>query len=273
MRVAISNLAWQPEEDRAVRDLLVTLGVGGVELAPTKLWADPTAALHAEVEDYRDFWESAGIRVTALQSLLFGRPDLALFGNDNQRAALLDHLTGLCRLGGWLGVEALVFGSPGNRRRGALGSEAADGVAVPFFRRAGEAAAEHGVGLCIEANPVEYGCDFVTSVAEAVRLVAAVNHPGFGLHLDTGGLALTGELQRDTLVPAARLARYAHVSEPYLAETGTVGTDHIAAAAALREAGYEGWVSVEMRGEGADNLARVERALVVALKHYGSDGG
>ena len=45
----------------------------------------------------------------------------------------------------------------------------------------------------MEANPPEYGADFVTRAAEAIELVKAVNHPGFRLHLDTGCMTLAND--------------------------------------------------------------------------------
>lgn len=268
MKLAISNLAWQPREEARVRELMAQLGVGGVEIAPTKVWADPTTVERAEAEAYRAFWGERGVKVVAMQSLLYGRPELVLFGSAAARQDLLHHLERLYRLGSWLGLRPLVFGSPANRRRGDLEAEEAEGLAVSFFRRAGEMAADHGVVLCIEANPQEYGCDFTTSLEEAIRLVDLVGHPNFGLHLDTGGMMLSGDVRSDLLLRAGRMAHHYHISEPYLVETGVGGMDHQALAAVLDEAAYSGWLSIEMKADENDNLARVERALQTARKLY-----
>ena len=40
-RVAISNIAWTAEEDRDVARLLTQLSVGAIEVAPSRLFADP----------------------------------------------------------------------------------------------------------------------------------------------------------------------------------------------------------------------------------------
>lgn len=266
-RLAISNLAWDSDEEDEIARLLQRLGVSGVEIAPTKIWKNSEEA-HRSAAEYRAFWEGHGISVVAMQSLLFGMPELVLFGSESARDRLLQHLAGLCRVGEQLGARVLVFGSPQNRRRGSLAQQEAEAIAIPFFRRAGAIAADSGVALCVEANPEGYGCDFVTTTAEALSLVAAVGHPGFGLHLDTAGIVMSGEPIRQTLREAAPLAEHYHVSEPFLVETGSAGVDHAAFADALDEAGYSGWVSIEMRAGGSDNIAQAERALRSTMRSY-----
>ncbi|HEY4129197.1 MAG TPA: hypothetical protein VGM50_01170, partial [Gemmatimonadaceae bacterium] len=41
LKLAVSSIAWAPEEDPAIATLLRARGVQGVELAPTKWRTDP----------------------------------------------------------------------------------------------------------------------------------------------------------------------------------------------------------------------------------------
>ena len=41
MRIGISNVAWNREEDEEMLALLPGLGVEALEVAPTRLWDDP----------------------------------------------------------------------------------------------------------------------------------------------------------------------------------------------------------------------------------------
>jgi sugar phosphate isomerase/epimerase len=242
--------------------------VSGVELAPTKLWPKPLEVTEAEVLSYRRFWEGRSLRVVALQAILFGRSDLTIFENAAKRTKTLEYLDGMCRLAGWLGAAVLVFGSPKNRLVGSMPLAVADAVASEFFWRVGESAAKYGTAVCIEPNPVEYGCDFVTRAAEGARLVELVNNPGFGLHLDSGGMTLSGD-------PPELLARYGptlrhfHISEPHLQPIAHSPVDHAKLAAALRAGGYGGWVSIEMRPvQGVPPAEAVEAALRLAHQLY-----
>src|SRR4051812_46579534 len=112
MRLAISNIAWPSGDDAVVAPLLVEHGAEGVELAPTKVWPRPLEASAAEVRAYRAWWERRGLRLVALQALLFGRPDLTLFGDPATRRRTVDYLKGMISLAAALGAGPLVFGAP-----------------------------------------------------------------------------------------------------------------------------------------------------------------
>lgn len=268
MKLAVSSIAWSSAEDSAVADLLRREGVRGVELAPTAWRERPLDAPEADVLGLRRWWEEHGIIIVALQSLLFGRPDLQLFGGRTARAAMLDHLRRTVDFAAAVGARALVFGSPKNRRRETLPVREANAVAADFFRELGEYAHNHGASLCIEANPPEYGCDFVTTTAEAVELCRSIGHPGVRVNGDLGGMTLAHEDLSRTIAESASWLGHFHASEPHLAETGA-NADHATAARALRVAGYDGWVSIEMRAAGGSgSVAAIARAVQRAKAAY-----
>lgn len=270
MKLAASNIAWDAADDVAVADLLVAEGFEGVEIAPTRRWPRPLEATDAEMRDYREFWESRGLRIVAMQALLFGRPDLQLFGSDESRRELLQYLEGMFRMAAALGARALVFGSPKNRERGRLDVERATNIATEFFARTAARAEAHGVVLCIEPNPPEYGCDFITTTAEAVELCYAVGRLGFAVQGDLGAITMVGDDPSILATNGSNLAHF-HISEPNLVETGTGGADHAAAARALADGAYGGWRSIEMRksvdGPAIDAIARAVR---VVRRYYAS---
>lgn len=263
MRLCISSIAWRPDEDAAVRDLLARRGVTAIEGAPSKIGKPPLELTRDDLARYRGFWAKRGIDVVAMQALLFGRADLKLFGEARERDEFVAYLSRIVEIGGALGASALVFGSPGNRKRGALDEGAAREIAATVFRRIGDVAVAAGTCLCIEPNPPEYGCDWITSAAQARALVDHVAHPGFGLHLDSAALRFAGE--DETAITANRgVIRHFHASEPQLAPLRP-GTDvpHARFAAALKANGDVPVVSIEMRQVEAveSNLPHLERAL------------
>lgn len=261
-KLAVSSIAWNPAEEGAVADLLAAHGVPGVELAPTKLFTgSPLDATTAQLAAVRDFWQSRGIEIVALQALLYGRPELRVF--DSSRPDTLEYLKGIIRLGGALGARALVFGAPRNRARGALPAADAWSIAIEFFHRLGEEARSAGTCLCIEPNPIQYGADFCTDSVQALALVRAVASPGFGLHLDSACALLAAEDFPARIAASAPLLRHLHISEPQLAPVGPGGTaDLHAIGLALRGIDYQHSVSIEMVAapEGG-NVARVQTAL------------
>jgi D-psicose/D-tagatose/L-ribulose 3-epimerase len=247
MRLAISNIAWPAGQDEAVAPILIGHGAEGVEIAPTKIWPKPLDASRSQAAAYRSFWERRGLKIVALQALLFGRPDLTLFGEATARVQTVAYLKGTIALASALGAEVLVFGSPKNRRVGTRPRAEVDAIAADVFRELGEFAGNHEVFFCIEPNPVEYDCDYLTSAAKGAEVVERVGCTGFGLHLDTGAMTLAGDPVADSFARANGSWRHFHVSEPNLACVGRGGVDHPAIAAAVRNAGYSRWVSIEMR--------------------------
>lgn len=271
MKLAVSNIAWQPAEDEVVAATMREFGVAGVEIAPTKLWADPLKVDDGEIRAVRRFWESRGIRIVALQALLFGRPDLVIFGSSDKRVETKRYLAEIIALGRKLGAEVLVFGSPRSRRVGDLPPSAIDAIAVEFFAALARVAHTHEVVFCIEPNPAVYGCDFITTSTEGAALVHKVSHPGFGLHLDAAAMTLSGEDIGAALHGTLGVVQHFHISEPNLAPIGGGPVLHELFAGALKREGYRRWVSIEMKAQRrGDNAGAVATALSRARAAYGS---
>jgi D-psicose/D-tagatose/L-ribulose 3-epimerase len=259
MKLAASNIAWDPSEDDAVAVVLRERGFTGVEIAPGKRWESPMDATKKEIAAYRAAWETRGLTVVAMQALLFGRPDLQLFGSTTVRRTLHEYLASLIEMAHGLGANALVFGSPKNRKRGALPLDEASDVAVEFFQGLGTLASSLGCVICIEPNPPSYDCDFINTTAEAVTLCEKIGNRGVRVNGDAGAMASTSEDPLTTIMSSVSWFGHFHASEPELAEVGD-GPVQNAAADALKTAGWTGWISVEMRASEMDRVAAIARA-------------
>ncbi len=267
MNIAVSQIAWTPPENDRIVEILHRCSVSGIEVAPTLLFDRPHEATEAMALQARRYWEGKGLRIVAMQALLFGRPDLQMFGKESK--AMFDYLKAMIRLGGQLGAHALVFGSPKNRLRFDLPMHDAMQKAVEFFHPLAQYADECGTCLCIEPNAAQYGCDFIITLEEGADLVRMVNHPGFGLHADSGVMTLNNE-GADAIGAVSPRIRHYHISEPFLEKLTNGRTDHGAMRLTLKKIGYEGWVSIEMRKDSeTSNAEHVERNLLFAKRHYG----
>jgi sugar phosphate isomerase/epimerase len=266
MRVAVSNIAWAPDEDMAVAARLRAIGVTGVQIAPTIVWPDLSAVRPAEAIGYGRRWAHAGLPVTAAQSLLFGRPDLRLFDAES-RDGFTAYLGAAIDLCGAIGATAVVFGSPRNRRRDGLAPDAAHRIAVQVFGALAERAEAAGVCRCLAANPARYGADFMTTAAEAADVVRAVDMPGLRLQLDTACMALADDDAVKCAADFAADVRHTQLSAMDLGPLGDAEPEHAAFADALRAGGYPHGVSVEMRRTD-DPIAAVERAARYAVELF-----
>lgn len=268
MKLAFSNIAWSADEDPSVLEVLRAHHVQGIEVAPTRLWPGWEGATPEAAAAYAQAMREAGFQTPSLQSLLFGRADLQVFGSPEQQAGLIKHLAQVAKLAAAMQAKVLVFGSPKNRDRGELTDGQAMQHAVQFFRQAAQVCADAGVTLGMEANPSYYNCNFVTRWQEAEELVRRCNHPGIGLHLDTACTVLAGDDPVAAVVQVADILVHVHMSEPDLGPFATPRTDHLAVGEALRAAGYTGWCSVEMRRTSTP-LPSIREAAQLAERCYG----
>jgi len=269
MKLGISNIAWDARSEEHTSELQSPAMISWVEIAPTKVWSAPDAADQIQIEAIRNSWAKDGFQIAALQSLLFGHPELTVFNGAEARGATEAYLRKIICLAGGLGAGALVFGSPKNRLVNGCPAREIEPIAHSFFRSMAERAVEVKTCFCLEPNPPAYGCDYVTTIAEALRVIREIDHPGLRLNLDTGILTMNGESPEDSIEEAFPWIGHVHVSEPQLAGVGSGGVDHRRIGRILKDLNYRGWVSIEMRAGGSQsNPAAVETALRTANEFY-----
>lgn len=148
------------------------------------------------------------------------------------------------------------------QRVNVLPGRLADGVArasalaclVANLRRAADAFAELGIGVCCEAiNRLDVEGFLVSGSAELAELVAKVDHPNCSAQLDLYHMARMGEALPASV--AALAGCIGHVQFADLPGRGAPGSgemDFSSALNALRQADYEGWLAAEYRPVAGD---------------------
>ncbi|MCC3246258.1 sugar phosphate isomerase/epimerase [Methylocystis sp. WRRC1] len=269
MRVAISNLAWDADEDDLIAPLLARFGIDAIDIAPGKYFSDPGRASDADISRLRNFWRDHGVEIIGAQALLFGATNLNIFGAPESQRATLERLSAVSRIAAGLGATRLVFGSIRNRNRAHLGDQAAFDMAVSFFRRLAMIAQSWGVFICLEPIPSRYGSNFLTTTVEAARMVLAVNERTIRLQLDTGTIAVNREDPAAVVSDFASIIGHVHASEPDLAPLGAGDADHAGTARALARHLPEQVVTVEfLATENEPHESAVARSLSIAVRQY-----
>jgi sugar phosphate isomerase/epimerase len=267
MKLSFSNIAWTPEENTAALEILTQHGIRHIEAAPGRLWNNLDEATVLDAAETRQGLEIQKFSISGFQAILFGRAELLLFNPEKiqELSSYLCHLAALC---GGVGGSYLVFGAPKNRwvPEGMHPQEAFE-IAVSFFQELGSEAVKQGVAFGIEANPVDYGCNFCTTVEEVARLVRAVNSQGVRWHLDTGEMAMNKELLPDTISANIDLVGSIHISEPLLGGFESPWSGHAAVAECIKDHGYSGVVSIEMKRQ-VSGLEAVKTAIDFVQKTY-----
>lgn len=194
---------------------------------------------------------------------------MKLFGTDEQKDLLKNYLKKAVDFASITGTGTLVFGSPKNRIINSLNEEY--GSAVCFFREIGDYAHSRGTNFCIEANPVEYGTNFINTTKEAIKLVRDVNSKGFKLHVDTGTIVINNE-NPSVIEEGMDVLNHFHISEPFLEIVSAKRKDlHRVLCEILKNSGYDKWVSIEMKKpDEKDNREKIKNVLEYVSSIFGS---
>ncbi len=247
MKYAICNETFEHWEHPHICQLVSDLGYTGLEIAPftlapriTDVPADRRRTLRRQAED-------CGLKIIGLHWLLAKTEGLHLTAADEAtRARTADYLIELTRCTRDLGGDLMVFGSPAQRRipAGATRDQAMD-YAADTFRRIGPSLADCNVRVCLEPlTPAE--TDFMNTCAEAVELMDRIGHPNFCLHQDVKAMSSEGTPVPELIRMYRKHTGHFHANDPNKRGPGFGHTDFVPIFHALKDSGYQGWVSVEV---------------------------
>jgi len=269
MRISISNLAWDINEDLEVVSLLKEYAIDAIDIAPGKYFPEPGKATTAEIKAVKTWWHNQGIEIIGMQSLLFGTVGLNVFGTETVQQKLLKHLAYICRIGSDLGATRLVFGSPKNRDCTGLSATEIKINSQNFFNKLGDIAADNGVVICLEPNPVIYGANFMTSSDETYNVVKEIAHSNIKMQLDTGAVIINQENIMEVLEQARDVIGHIHLSEPQLAPIGDSLAGHATFAEVLKKHLSNYPATIEMLAtHDESHLASIRRALTFITSLY-----
>lgn len=266
MRLAISNIAWAPEQATRAYEIMNDLGVQGLEIAPGQAFAtepEPFAPSHDAVERWRREIEARSLVPVSMQSLLYGVSGARLFGSPEECRQFEDALARAIDLAHRLAIPNLVVGSPGNRTiPDGVDRAKAEHIAIEVFRRLGDSASAAGATLALEPVPRAYGTNFLNTVEEAADFARRVDHPAVRINFDIGCLLMNGDIGSapELFASAGDLVAHVHISEPHLAPV-TQSDELRSALRGMAALGHKGWVSIEMRSNGHDSLDTVRSAI------------
>jgi sugar phosphate isomerase/epimerase len=262
MRFAICNELFEPAPLAEVARTCAALGYEGLELAPFTLGREPAELSATQRRQLRHEVEDAGLKVVGLHWLLARTTGFHLTALDpavrQRTAARLAELAHLCRD---LGGELLVLGSP-QQRSLPPGMTHAEGMrlAAETLTQLLPALERYQIDLCLEPlGPSE--TNFLNTCAEALSLAQSVNHPRLRLHLDVKAMATEAVPITDLIRQYGPQARHFHANDPNRRGPGFGALDFTPIFASLREAGYSGWVSVEVFDYTPDPLTIARESL------------
>lgn len=247
IQFAICNETFGDWPWEQVCRLVAETGYDGIELAPFK-FAPSVEALGAEERRrIAQVARDAGLEVVGLHWLLVSPPGLQINAPDQAvRRQTTEYLRALVHFCGDVGGRVMIFGSPKQRWvEEETPREQAWQWTAEAFRSVMPDAAARGVTLCMEALPPPES-NFILTAGEAAELVRAVDHPHFRLMLDVKSMCAEGRPLPEIIREFCPLVEHVHANDANRRGPGFGETDFRPIAAALRDCGYDGYVSVEV---------------------------
>jgi sugar phosphate isomerase/epimerase len=229
-------------------------------LQPSATPFDVRAVTPAERADAKRAAEAVGLEVIGLHWLLAKTAGFYLTSPDAAvRAATTQYIAALAELCSDLGGTLMVLGSPQQRNLlTGVSYEQAEAYAAEVLRGAMPACESRGVTIALEPLGPAEG-NFMLTAEAGIRLAQLVDSPHCRLHLDIKAMASETKPIPQIIRDSRRWTHHFHANDPNLLGPGMGDVDIRPAFAALREAHYSGWVSVEpFRYEPTpDDVARI----------------
>jgi len=233
-------------------------GYAGLEIAPFTLANSVSDIPAAERLRIRDLAARHRIAIVGLHWLLVKPEGLYLNHTDPAiRARTAKYFCDLVDCCADLGGTIMVVGSPKQRNLlpGVTREQAWDWTAATFCDPV-KHAEDRGVTICFEPlAPSE--TNFINTAAEAIEFVKPFNSPRFKIILDVKAMCSESKPIPQIIRESWPHFAHFHANDRNLKGPGFGDVDFKPIAAALREAGYAGYVSVEVFKfeEGAEVIA------------------
>ena len=246
MKLAVSNIAWKGTEFNKFYELISKLNCKGVEIAPSKIWKNIPKITKEEKNTFTKEIQKFNLEFLGFHSLLFGRKDLYIFKDKENRNNTKNYLFELIDLCSELNGQNLIFGSPNNRNT--FKNKDALEIGKNFFDEIGDYAKKNGVFVCLEPLDVSM-TDFLTSINETGKFIQSIGNQNLKLHIDTKSFLISGENIDKNIQKFNTLIEHVHVSDKNLNILTKDKHIHKEFAKSLNKINYNKYISLEMKQE------------------------
>jgi len=247
MRFAICNEIFQGWSIDDTLAYAARAGYDAVEIAPFTLAKSVTDIPAAERLRIRATAARHGIAVSGIHWVLAHTEGFHLTHPDHVvRARTAGYFGELVDFCADVGGRFIVVGSPKQRHvlEGVTFEQAWD-WAAGTFRDAAKRAEDRSVTICFEPlAPVE--TNFINTAADAVRFVRQLASPAMKIILDVKAMCSEAQPIPEIIRESWPHFAYFHANDRNLKGPGFGDVDFRPIAVALKEVGYEGYVSVEV---------------------------
>ena len=214
--LVVSNIAWDIAKEQHALLVLQNYGIRNIEIALTKYfeWNDIT---RSSLLQLKNNFENRGFCIYSLQAVFYGL-DYNVFTDKDK---FVNHFKKIINYASILGAKRIVFGSPKNRFVPSnLNKHAANFLFIQCLKELAKFAETSKFSskpvICLEPNASIYGCNYLNTVCDCVRIIEQVDSPYLGLNLDTGNLVAENDIVDLSYVK--KYVQHAQISMPKLSE-------------------------------------------------------
>ncbi len=246
------------------------VGYDAVEISPFTIAKHVTDIDSARRREIKDLAARNKIAVSGIHWVLVQTEGMHLTHPDPAvRKRTSQYFSDLAKFCADIGGKTIVVGSPKQRNimEGVTPSQAWD-WATEVFREPVQRAQEHGVTICFEPlAPAE--TNFINTAEEAIKFIQQLNNPHFKIILDVKAMSSESKPIPQIIRESSPHFAYFHANDKNLKGPGFGEVDFRPIAAALKEVGYNGYVSVEVFNfdEGPEIIA--SKSLEYLRKTFG----
>lgn len=255
MKISVSNIAWGKDNLDDFIHLIKKNDCDGIELAPSLIWDEPVKSNRNERTRIRKKIKENNLDLVGFHSLLFTRPDLQFFKNEDTRLKTIEYLKKMIDLCSDLEGNQLIFGSPKNRSIFGKDYNKCFNQFLEDINEIADYCKKKGVIFCIEPLGENY-TDFIKSNKEGGEIVKKINNKYFKLHLDTKTFFYTKEDPMMIVDKYGEFLQHVHISDENLQQPGLINKidDHKSIINSLKKINYNKYVSIEMRKNNIQSL-------------------
>lgn len=234
------------------------VGYDAIEIAPFTIANDVTKISSEQRKEIRQTAEKIGIEISGIHWVLVQTEGFHLTHPDAMvRERTSKYFSELVDFCADIGGKTIVVGSPKQRNlMDGVSYEQAWSFATEIFREPVMRAEQRAVTICFEPlAPSE--TNFVNTAEEAIRFTQQLNTPHFKIILDVKAMCSEAKPIPQIIRESWPHFAYFHANDKNLKGPGFGDVDFKPIAAALKEVGYKGFVSVEVFKfeEGAEVIA------------------
>jgi len=273
MKYALCNELFGSTDLSKAAEITRKAGYGGIEFAPFTVFGSFSPAdVNSGIKNIKKalarndlafvgfHWLLVSSQARASRPMSPTSPDKALRDAANERLRLL------LSVAGELGGGVLVLGSP-KQRKSSPGQKAGEAAALlrDCLCSLGDYAVKCNSKVLIEALDSTQ-CDVINTLAEAAELVNAAASPGLSSMFDYHNCGDEKESWDVLIRTYAPVIKHVHINEWDGGPPGSGSSDYLPAFRALKETGFDGWISMEIFSQPVDAAALVTNALAFMKK-------